>query len=403
VRNGLDIRHASFRSDMDNLIRELKGAGRASPPVASVGAEGQVDAEPVQSAERQIKPGDGAPGLNHLISVVRRRWGWIAAVAAVLMIVYVGNYYKGILEDKRRADSYARYKSVRMQAEAKEAAQHDPASIRPGSGESFIDRLADGQPCPQCPEMVVVPFGKFTMGSPRNEPGRGDGETQVPVTISQPFAVGKFAVTFDQWDACLADRGCTYRPSDEGWGRGNRPIINVNWDDANAYAEWLSRKTGKPYRLLSEAEREYVTRADTATPFWWGSSITPKQANYSDNYIYGVGEYRSPLWFYFNEVWRWLKSLQQTVPVDTFEPNPWGLYNVHGNVWEWTADCWNESNQGNPGDGSARTTGDCTMHVSRGGSWRRDQQSLRAARRAMATSLDRNHISGFRVARTLNP
>jgi formylglycine-generating enzyme required for sulfatase activity len=103
--------------------------------------------------------------------------------------------------------------------------------------------------------MVVVPAGSFTMGSPPSEPGRYDGEEQVRVTITRPFAVGKFAVTFDQWDACVADGGCNgYRPDDRGGGRGSRPVINVNWDDANAYAAWLSRKTGKTYRLLSEAD-----------------------------------------------------------------------------------------------------------------------------------------------------
>ena len=123
-----------------------------------------------------------------------------------------------------------------------------------------------------------------------------------------------------------------------------------------AYAAWLSTKTGKSYRLLSETEREYVARAGTTTPFWWGSSITPKQANYygsADPYEGGgsKGEYR-----------------QRTVAVDSFEPNPWGLYNVHGNVWEWTEDCWNESNNGNRGNGTAQTTGDCGRRVVRGGS-----------------------------------
>jgi formylglycine-generating enzyme required for sulfatase activity len=325
--------------------------------------------------------------LNRLKSVARRRWVWIAAAIAAVLIAYVGNYYKDMAEAelreaKLRADEAAKAESYRRQAEA--AAQRDPASIKPGSGESFIDRLADGQPCPQCPEMVIVPAGKFTMGSPPTEEGHSDRETQVPVTIARPFAVGKFAVTFDQWDACVADGGCTYRPGDEGWGRGNRPVINVNWDDANAYAEWLSRKTGKAYRLLSEAEREYVTRADTTTPYWWGSSVTPEQANF-----FGPHHYKG------------------TVPVDTFEPNPWGLYNVHGNVGEWTADCWNDSNEGNPGDGSARTTGDCTRHVNRGGEYSVNRQGIRAAARIGITE-GRSNLwiritHGFRVARTLNP
>jgi formylglycine-generating enzyme required for sulfatase activity len=202
------------------------------------------------------------------------------------------------------------------------------------------------------------------------------------VTIARPFAVGKFAVTFNQWDACVADGGCNgYRPADQGWGRGNHPVINVNWSDAKAYAEWLSRKTGKTYRLLSEAEREYVTRAGTKTTFWWGSSITPKQANYN-----GKGEYRG-----------------RTVPVDNFEANPWGLFNVHGNVWDWTEDCWNgTSNQGNPGNGSARTTGDCMYRVVRGGSWYNGPHDVRAAVRYGSTSDDRDNLAGFRLARALN-
>ena len=122
----------------------------------------------------------------------------------------------------------------------------------------------------------------------------------------------------------------------------------MSWDDAKAYVKWLSKKTGKDYRLLSEAEREYVARAGTTTPFWWGSSITPEQANYDGNYTYTgrrpKGEYR-----------------QKTLPVKSFQPNPWGLYQVHGNVWEWVEDCWNENYHDAPSDGSAWTTGDCSL------------------------------------------
>jgi formylglycine-generating enzyme required for sulfatase activity len=214
----------------------------------------------------------------------------------------------------------------------------------------------------------------------------------IPVTIARPFAVGKFAVTFAEWDACVADGGCNrYRPNDEGWGRNRRPVIYVSWDDAKLFIDWLNAKTGKTYRLLSEAEREYVTRAGTITPFWWGAGITPKQANYDGSaapYKGGgaKGEYR-----------------QQTVRVDSFEANPWGLFNVHGNVWEWTEDCWNDSNQGNPGNGSARTTGNCSIRVVRGGSWHATPQVLRAADRLGGASGDRDVNGGFRLARTLNP
>ena len=145
--------------------------------------------------------------------------------------------------------------------------------------------------CDKCPEMIVVPAGTFTMGSPSNEPQRREFEDQVRVAIAQPFAVGRFAVTFDEWDACVADGGCGgYRPSDEGMSRGRRqPVIDVSWDNTQTYVAWLSRKTGKTYRLLSEAEREYVTRAGTTTPFWWGTSITPMQANYNGSLTYEGG------------------------------------------------------------------------------------------------------------------
>lgn len=244
--------------------------------------------------------------------------------------------------------------------------------------------------CVNCPEMIVVPAGHFTLGSPDNEPGRDPDETQVQVAIAQPFAVGKYAVTFDEWDACVADQGCNrYEPSDEGWGRGQRPVINVSWHDAHAYLEWLSRKTGKFYRLLSEAEREYVTRAGTTTPFWWGSSITPAQANYNVSYLYpgggSVGTYHA-----------------QTVPVGSFAINPWGLYQVHGNVWEWSDDCWNVSNTGNPGDGTARETGNCNRHVVRGGSWYNSPVYLRSAGRGSYPNNNRTNGFGFRVARALS-
>jgi formylglycine-generating enzyme required for sulfatase activity len=202
------------------------------------------------------------------------------------------------------------------------------------------------------------------------------------VSIAAPFAVGRFAVTFDEWDACVADRGCNgYRPYDREWGRAKRPVINVSWEDTKTYTTWLSRKTGKNYRLLTEAEREYVTRAGTTTPFWWGSSLTPKQANYGKN-TYPGGS---------------------TVPVDSFEPNPWGLYQVHGNVWEWTEDCWNDSNSGNPGDGRARTTSDCKQRVLRGGSFDSFPRNLRSAERYHGAADYGVHYAGFRVARTLDP
>jgi formylglycine-generating enzyme required for sulfatase activity len=259
--------------------------------------------------------------------------------------------------------------------------QNERRCFKPGAGktEYFKD-------CPTCPEMVVVPMGSFTMGSPAHEPGRSSGEAQALVTIAAPFAVGKYAVTFDEWDTCVAaSGGCKrYKHADEDWGRGNHPVIFVDWDDAKAYASWLSRTTGKTYRLLSDAEREYVTRAGTTTPYWWGSSITPLEANYGHRLANEQGLY-PPL----------------TLPVGSYEPNPWGLYQVHGNVPEWAEDCWNPSNNGNPGDGSARATGQCNIRVIRGGFSSDDPQQLRSAHRD--GYVNERFPIGIRVARTLNP
>lgn len=223
--------------------------------------------------------------------------------------------------------------------------------------------------------MVAVP------GSPPDEPGRDNDEgPQRQVTFSQPFAAGKFAVTFDEWDFCVADGGCSgYRPSDDHWGRGRRPVMHVSWHQAQTYVAWLSRKTGHTYRLLSEAEREYVTRAGTTTPYWWGSSVNPDQANFGRSRTF------------------------RTVPVDSFRPNQWGFYQVHGNVWEWTEDCYNDSYAGAPTDGSAMTSGACKFRVRRGGSWFVLPQELRAAARDGNEPFAFGSNIGFRVARSLAP
>jgi formylglycine-generating enzyme required for sulfatase activity len=239
--------------------------------------------------------------------------------------------------------------------------------------------------CERCPEMVVVRAGSFSMGSAENEKGRDEDEgPQHTVTFARAFAAGKFAVTFDEWDACVADGGCNnYAPGDNGWGRGKRPVINVSWRDAKAYAEWLSAKTGKQYRLLSEAEREYITRAGTTTSFWFGTTISARQANFDYTAIGAPA------------------GSNRTVPVDAFLPNPFGLYQVHGNVWEWLEDCWNENYQGAPTDGASRSGGDCTRHAIRGGSWVDDPEILRSAYRNWSQTEDRDDDVGFRVARNL--
>ena len=236
--------------------------------------------------------------------------------------------------------------------------------------------------CPECPEMVVVPPGSFTMGSPASEDGRDDNEgPQHRVRIRDPFAVGVFEVTFAEWDACVEHGGCSADPDDAGWGRGNRPVMNVSWHDAQNYVEWISRRTGNKYRLLSEAEWEYVARAGTNTRYHYGDTISLDQANHDPP---GFGE-----WY------------GKTMPVDHFRPNAFGLHVMHGNVWEWVQDCWNESYDGAPTDGRAWENGDCLRRVLRGGSWYDAPRFLRSAERRFSQfDISRNSL-GFRVAKSL--
>ena len=296
------------------------------------------------------------------------------------------------------------------------AVSSDPARrVRPGSGESFRDGDAGW-----APEMVAVPAGSFLMGTTQAEIDAlckeytDDAEyfrrevSQHEVTISKPFAVGRFSVTRGEFAAfaeeaghTIPDEAFTYEGGTWGMRKGrsfrnpgfaqddSHPVVCVSWADAKAHAKWLSGKTGKDYRLLSEAEWEYACRAETSAPFWWGPLISTEKANYDGNSTFGggrKGEYR-----------------QRTVQAKAFEPNPWGLYQVHGNVWEWCEDCWNENYNGAPDDGSAWTVRNCALHPLRGGSWDNHPRALRAAHRFFSTASNRFNTVGFRLARTLTP
>ena len=204
---------------------------------------------------------------------------------------------------------------------------------------------------------------------------------QHKVTLARPFAVGTYAVTFDEWDACVAAGGCTHKPGDRGWGRGRQPVIDVSWQDAQAYVSWLAKKTGQPYRLLSEAEWEYAARAGTTTRFPWGDEPGTNRANFD-----GSGS-------------RWSK--QQTAPVGSFDANAFDLHDMIGNVWEWVQDCWNGSYEGAPGNGRAWESGDCIRRVLHGGSWHNVPELARAAGRVGNMPGTRSGDVGFRLARTL--
>jgi len=277
-----------------------------------------------------------------------------------------------------------------------------PASTLPTSAGAVF------RECPECPEMVVIPPGRLNMGSPPTERGRFDSEGPQHVVALQSFALGRFDVTQKEFSAFLAKTGYQPAPCDTIMGKSWRslgdglvyppgtadlreqPAICVNVRDVEAYLDWLNRKVGATngkgrYRLPSEAEWEYAARANTVTSRWWGEPVGVNNAN-----CHGCGS-------------QWDNTL--IAPAGSFGPNPFGLYDILGNVWQWTADCWNESYAGAPADGRPWLTGDCTRRVIRGGSWSNLPVFIRSAARGKASieghDFDLFSYVGFRVARDL--
>lgn len=230
---------------------------------------------------------------------------------------------------------------------------------------------------PWCPEMVVLPPGEFMMGSPDTDTEAKENEKpQHKVVIGFRFAVGRYPVTFEEYDWFCEALG--YEKADDGGRRrGRRPVIHVNWNDARTYVAWLRKETGKLYRLLSEAEWEYACRAGTETRFSCDDIMTQINANFG-------------------------KNVGKTTQVGSYPENPWGLFDMHGNVWEWVEDTWHENYTGAPDNGDAWTTGgEGDYRVARGGSWYSHPRLLRSARRNGGYQDDRLNYIGFRVARTL--
>lgn len=295
--------------------------------------------------------------------------------------------------------------------------------------------------CEGCPEMVVVPAGKFRMGSPDEEMGRIDNEGPVRrVRILKAFAVGRYEVTVEEYSAFVGETGRDMSGScyvfdvakrkwkdrkdrswkDQGFKQTKRhPVGCISWDDAKSYVEWLSEKTGKDYRLLSEAEWEYVARGGTATSWHWGADAPSircplgfcrggtKPTVDSEQCEYANGTDRAVLKKKQYREWTLAKCYDRyvhTAPVGSFSANRFRLHDVAGNVWEWVEDCWHENYNGAPEDGEAWLTGgDCSRRVVRGGSWGDPPRFLRSAFRFYAPSGDRYDSSGFRIARTLTP
>jgi len=242
----------------------------------------------------------------------------------------------------------------------------------------FRDRLADGS---QGPELVVIPAGRFRMGDLQ---GGGDPD-EVPVRevrIARPFALGRYELTFAEYARFCGATGSAL-PDDSGFGRGRHPVVNVTWPDALAYTVWLSEQTGERYRLPSEAEWEYAARGGARTRFWWGDEPGSGRANCG-----GCGT-------------RW--DGEGTAPAGSLPVNPFGLHEVLGNLWEWTADCYHNSYEGVPADGSPHVYRDCGQKVIRGGSWVVPPRELRAANRWRVYPVAPSDEIGFRVVRDLAP
>lgn len=249
--------------------------------------------------------------------------------------------------------------------------------------------------CADTPEMVSLPGGRFRMGE-LGDVGLSYERPIREVTIA-PFALGKYELTFLEWDACHADGFCQKQPDDLGWGRGFHPVINVSWLDAQQYVTWLSRKTGQVYRLPSEAEWEYAARAGTETSYPWGES----QASTCDyaNALDIVGHNLRPNWFWSVYC---IDGYAFTAPVGSYPPNAWGLYDLQGNVWEWVQDCWHNDYTGAPLDGSAWISGgDCSKRANRGGGWGNHPRTLRVAKRDADSATGYGDAFGFRVVREL--
>ena len=354
-RNAYEISDNRFHADVDKLIQVLeKAMGVQTPPPPPV------------------RP--GSPKLP--FSAI------FGAVAVVLAAFGLFHYSPWIAQDTdtqlSQPEASEPKESVTKQSTVELPSETSASSIKA----PVIAEQPNETKFPFEPEMVRIPTGKFLMGSPENEPGRDSDEgPQHEVTIAYDFEISKYEVTFDEYDAFAND---TERklPSDSGWGRGKRPVINVKFADAQAYAKWLSNKTGKQYRLPSEAEWEYAARAGKPTVYWWGNDIGKNNAVCD-----GCGS-------------QW--DRKQTAPVGSFKPNAFGLYDTAGNVLEWTQDCGHGNYQNAPKDGSAwmdMNGGDCNLRVVRGGSWGNDPQDLRSATRYGYLTGDAGSSLGFRIAR----
>ena len=339
---------------------EFRSMARSSP-AAAFQSRGQ---KPLENIEQRVQTFEILSSRQRFARASRRAGGLTAAAAIIAVAVYFSPAGWRLAQDM--------LPQMRPgQSEATLEAQAAPGSAPTyTAGHTFTD-------CDNCPEMVVLAGGLYTMGSPASEAGRGRDEGPQREVSIQPFAVGRYEVTFAQWDACLADGGCNgYSPPDGGWGRGARPVSNISWEDAQAYLDWLNRKVdGLRYRLATEAEWEYAARAGAQAAYAFGPRVTATQATF---------------------------QVRQTTPVGAHEANAFSLFDMHGNVGEWVEDCYAANYDLAPVDGAAVQADNCQRRVYRGGGFADRATVLRAAARQSARPQQRAPGVGFRVARTLD-
>ncbi|MGA9323743.1 MAG: SUMF1/EgtB/PvdO family nonheme iron enzyme [Xanthobacteraceae bacterium] len=304
----------------------------------------------------------------------------LSAALVAVIVGLVGWINQSFIADKWRWTVTRPYAAAMVWPHVLTAMQE--RALKPG--DTFKECAKD------CPEMVVVPAGSFTMGAAASESQIPRYKLEIPqhlVTIANPFAVSKYELTFADWSGCVTGGGCNeLKLNEPDWRRGSQPVINVDWNDARQYTAWLSRVTGKTYRLLSEAEYEYATRAGTTTAYPWGDDTTLNGSAMANCANCGS---------------KWDKT--GPVSVGSFAANKFGLYDMVGNVFEWTEDCHHDNYNGAPADGSAWTAdGDCTNRTVRGSSWNIASDFVHSAFRGWDSTDLRSTLTGFRVARTLD-
>jgi formylglycine-generating enzyme required for sulfatase activity len=347
---------------------EFRSMARSSPQ-AAFQSKGQ---KPLDNMEQRVQTFEILSKRQRFARGARRTGTMTVAVAALAGAIYMAPTAYRAFQDLSANQSQASAATTPQPDEQDVYRQAASAVATPASQPGDIVR-----DCESCPEMIVLGGGLYTMGSPANEAGRdGDEGPRREVSIA-PFALSKTEITFAQWDACLAGGGCNgYSPSDGGQGRGDRPVVNVSWQDAQAYLDWLnSRAGGVRYRLASEAEWEYAARAGGADAYAFGANVTATQATY---------------------------RIRATTAVGAHDANAFGLHDMHGNVAEWVEDCYAPNYQLAPIDGAAVQSDECTRRLHRGGGYVDQAAALRAAARQPAAPNLRSPSIGFRVARTLD-